>query len=207
MLTLTPEALLWKETTGIRLLCVESSQYVLNGEIIGCVVLNEHKFTFFWTYIQAVCLKKGNLLLYLLLTNKKLLKIISVVFMNDCSLMNFPFLSVPNNINSQTKGWYECLYSMSLIWYYALIIMFSAHIQNNIRFVASKNTMLWSLNLHWFLICRSFPYLSHRVSIQDAVSQKKRMKTSSVRPGYLFISTLRTKRKVKLMLLSEPMLL
>ncbi|TNN68300.1 putative zinc finger protein 56 [Liparis tanakae] len=45
------------------------------------------------------------------------------------------------------------------------------------------------------------------VSIQDAVSQKKRMKASSVRAGYLFISILSTKRKLKFMLLSEPMLL
>lgn len=61
----------------------------------------------------------------------------------------------------------------------------------------SRVTSTWSL----------LSYLSHRVSIQEAVSQKKRMKMSSVRPGYLFISTFRTKRKVKLMLLREPMLL
>ncbi|KAG5271044.1 hypothetical protein AALO_G00175230 [Alosa alosa] len=43
------------------------------------------------------------------------------------------------------------------------------------------------------------------VSVQEAKNQKSRMKTSRVRAGYLFMSTLSRKRKEKLILLSEPM--
>lgn len=108
------------------------------------------------------------------------------LFITNLLLNTYFQIRTSNWPSTEMGGWIEVPGSMMCMWVCTY----------------TKRVWVWAYEC----VCVLF-YLSHSRSIQAEVNQKSMIKTRSVRAGYLFMSTLRTKRKVKLMLLSEPMLL